>query len=313
MKTNAVLFEAPQKVDVRPLPMIPAGADDVIVEALWSGISTGTEKRLFEGTMPFFPGLSYPLVPGYETVGRVVQTAAGSDLAEGDLVMVPGSRCFDGAAGLFGATASRLIAPAAKVVPVEEELGADATLLTLAATAFHALNLPAAPPPDLIIGHGVLGRLAARILLALGHPAPVIWETNPARRDGAEGYTVSTAEDCGDRRFACVLDASGTPGIIDLSVRHLQPGGTIVLAGFYDTRLSFEFAPAFMREARIAIAAEFRPADLIAVHDLVRAGKLSLAGLITHTHSAEAAPAAYETAFGDPGCVKMILDWRGAQ
>jgi myo-inositol-1(or 4)-monophosphatase len=36
---------------------------------LHSGISTGTERLLWDGTMPPFPGLGYPLVPGYETVG----------------------------------------------------------------------------------------------------------------------------------------------------------------------------------------------------------------------------------------------------
>ena len=37
---------------------------------------------------------------------------------------------------------------------------------------------------------------------------------------------------------------------------------------------------------------------------------LSLAGLITHRHDALAADAAYRTAFGDPACLKMTLDWR---
>ena len=38
----------------------------------WSGISTGTEKLLWSGRMPPFPGMGYPLVPGYESVGRIV-------------------------------------------------------------------------------------------------------------------------------------------------------------------------------------------------------------------------------------------------
>ena len=38
---------------------------------------------------------------------------------------------------------------------------------------------------------------------------------------------------------------------------------------------------------------------------------LSLAGLITHTCPAADAPKAYETAFTDASCLKMILDWKG--
>ncbi len=65
-----------------------------------------------------------------------------------------------------------------------------------------------------------------------------------------------------------------------------------------------------MREARIRVAAEWREPDLVAVKELAESGRLSLDGLITHRHAAADAAAAYRTAFGDPACLKMILDWR---
>ena len=37
---------------------------------------------------------------------------------------------------------------------------------------------------------------------------------------------------------------------------------------------------------------------------------LSLDGLITHHAAADEADRAYRTAFGDAGCLKMVLDWR---
>jgi 3-hydroxyethyl bacteriochlorophyllide a dehydrogenase len=77
--------------------------------------------------------------------------------------------------------------------------------------------------------------------------------------------------------------------------------------------MSFRFTPAFMREAKFRIAAEFRPADVHAVLDLLASGRLSLDGLITHTASPGDAETAYRTAFGDPDCLKMILDWRELQ
>jgi 3-hydroxyethyl bacteriochlorophyllide a dehydrogenase len=74
--------------------------------------------------------------------------------------------------------------------------------------------------------------------------------------------------------------------------------------------LSFAFPAAFMREARIRIAAEWKEADLIAVKRLIESGDLDLDGLITHRQVATEAPSAYRTAFTDPSCLKMILDWR---
>ena len=66
-----------------------------------------------------------------------------------------------------------------------------------------------------------------------------------------------------------------------------------------------------MREARIRVAAQWLPADLAAVSDLVAAGRLSLDGLVTHRARASDAAAAYRTAFDDPDCLKMVLDWKG--
>ena len=47
---------------------------------------------------------------------------------------------------------------------------------------------PGKTAPDLIVGHGVLGRLLARLTIAAGCPAPTVWEIDPARMSGADGY-----------------------------------------------------------------------------------------------------------------------------
>ena len=106
------------------------------------------------------------------------------------------------------------------------------------------------------------------------------------------------------------MDASGAGELLDTLIARLAKGGEITLAGFYEAPLSFTFPPAFMREARIRIAAEFTRDDLNAVMDLISAGRLSLAGLITDRAKAADAPAAYARAFTDPACIKMALDWR---
>jgi 3-hydroxyethyl bacteriochlorophyllide a dehydrogenase len=64
-----------------------------------------------------------------------------------------------------------------------------------------------------------------------------------------------------------------------------------------------------MREARFRIASEFKKPDLDEVQRLLDAGLLSLDGLITHRAQPAQAASAYQTAFTDPACLKMILDW----
>ncbi len=285
MNTLAVVLEQPERLALERLALSEPGDEDVVVEIDYSGISTGTEKLLWSGRMPPFPGMGYPLVPGYESVGRVSHAGERSGHVVGETVFVPGARCYGEVRGLFGGTASRVVTAGSRVIPVSEKLGERAVLLALAATAYHAvsgggLRLSVAPP-ELIVGHGVLGRLLARMTVLAGG-APVVWERNTARATGAEGYR-----------------------------SRLVPGGEIVLAGFYSEPLSFSFPPAFMREAQIRAAAEWKRPDMLAVKHLVDTKVLSLDGLITHHERATAAEPAFRTAFADAGCLKMVLDWRG--
>jgi 3-hydroxyethyl bacteriochlorophyllide a dehydrogenase len=138
----------------------------------------------------------------------------------------------------------------------------------------------------------------------------VVWERNPQRAGGALGYRVLHPDEDPRRDYRAIYDVSGDAALLDTLVAHLAPGGEIVLAGFYSEPLTFAFPPAFMREARIRVAAEWREADLAAVTALAASGRLLLDGLITHRADASQADAAYRTAFGDPACLKMVLDWR---
>lgn len=308
MNTVAVVLEKPEQIVLTQLDMSPPGEEDVVVEVEWSGISSGTERLLWSGSMPPFPGMGYPLVPGYEFVGRVSVAGPRSGCKVGDHVFVPGARCFGDVKGLFGGAASRVVVPGSRVVSVDADLGEKGVLLALAATAYHAIQ--GGVHPDLIVGHGVLGRLLARITVALGREAPLVWERNPDRHDGAVGYRVMSPDDNQQQRFHAIYDVSGDAKLLDTLIGRLAPRGEIVLAGFYTDPLSFAFPPAFMKEARIRIAAEWQPGDLAGVKQLIADRRLSLDGLITHRHDATDAVAAYRTAFTDPHCLKMILDWR---
>ncbi len=167
-----------------------------------------------------------------------------------------------------------------------------------------------ASPPTSSLGHGVLGRLIARIVIASGAPAPTVWEKNASRFAGAAGYQVIDPDQDPRRDYRVICDVSGDSSILDALVSRLAPGGEIVLAGFYADRLSFSFPPAFMKEARMRVAAQWQKADMLAVKQLVDSGRLSFDGLITHRSTADGAPSAYRVAFEDPACLKMVLDWR---
>ena len=95
--------------------------------------------------------------------------------------------------------------PGARALPLASGWGERGVLLALAATAQHAV---AGGLPDLIVGHGVLGRLLARLTVAAGGQ-PVVWERHGGRTDGAIGYRVTQAAD--RRTRGATTAASLTP------------------------------------------------------------------------------------------------------
>ena len=262
--------------------------------------------------MPPFPGMGYPLVPGYEALGEVVEASKTSGLRAGDRVFVPGASCFGEVRGLFGAAAARISTHPDRLAKLDRGIGPEGALLALAATAHHALAAQIDALPELIVGHGVLGRLLARMTILMGGAPPTVWETDSLRKIGEYPYAILDVETDSRRDYSVICDVTGDASILDSLIGRLSKGGEIVLAGFYPSRINFAFPMAFMKEARLRIAAEWAPEDMAVVVDWLDKGALRLDDLITHQSPVQNALHAYHTAFTDSACLKMILDWKGS-
>ena len=312
-RSTAVVFEQPGKMALRHVQLPEPHSTDCVVKVHWTGISTGTERLLWDGRMPPFPGLAYPLVPGYESVGSVIEPGKDTELTAGQRVFVPGSRGFTDVHGLFGGAAQSLVVPADRLISLPSEMESTGVLLALAATACHALGrMEDLGPPELIIGHGALGRLLVRVTEARYQMTPVVWETAAERREGHHNYPVIDPKEDDRRDYQRVCDVSGASLIIDQAVHHLAKGATVLLAGFYAAPIQFNFPAAFMREVDLRISAEWQSEDMQTALDLISGGDLSLSGIITHDQPYDSAETAYQKAFSDPRCLKMVLDWRDA-
>ena len=72
---RAVVIPAANEVVLRDVVLTPAGDNDVTIETCYTSISAGTERMLLAGRMPH-PMLQFPVIPGYETVGRIIATGS---------------------------------------------------------------------------------------------------------------------------------------------------------------------------------------------------------------------------------------------
>ncbi|MCA9955089.1 MAG: alcohol dehydrogenase catalytic domain-containing protein, partial [Anaerolineales bacterium] len=182
MKTKAVIISEPGKVGLAEVALRPFSPQDVIVQTAYTSISAGTERMLLAGQMPH-PMLKLPVIPGYETVGRIVEI--GDEVDDSWLnrwVYVGGAQCYDGINAAWGGQSARLSVPADRVIPLENVEPRQGVLLALAATALHGINLlnPQAGDRLLVLGQGPVGQLAARLARIRGAWVAVV-DRNPNR------------------------------------------------------------------------------------------------------------------------------------
>lgn len=314
---RAVVISAVNTVGLHDVALTELAPHEVVVETMYTSISAGTERMLMAGQMPH-PMLQFPVIPGYETVGRIV--ALGSDVPadmHGQIVYVGGARCFVGVNPAWGGQASHLHADYRRVVQLDGVQPAHGVLLALAATAMHGVDIAGELTGKrvLVIGQGPVGQIAARIAMLRGADVSVV-DKNPQRLAQSvathiiDVSTVPFAEHQLNA-FDVIIEASGSMTALTGTLTRLASNGTVVLLGYYD-EVRLPYMPLFLAQAKLLTAKEWAPGDLVRCRDLIAQGALDVGGLLTHTHSVHDVQAAYHTALQDATCLKLLLTWPSA-
>lgn len=319
MNAKAIVIPEPNSVELREVQLTEPGADDVVVQTFYTSISAGTERMLLGGRLPH-PMLSFPVVPGYESVGRVAQ--AGANVPPellGQWVYIGGARCFVDVNPAWGGQSSVLIADYRRVVPLNSVEPHQGVLLALAATALHGVDLlgdaehaSGTQRRALVLGQGPVGQIAARLLRRQG-----TWVAVSDRDAGRlERSSADLATLAGDTPLKealgepvhTIIEATGSMAALADALPALAEGGTVLLLGYYD-ELRLPYMPLFLKQARLLTAREWAPGDLVRCRDMIADSTLDLRGLITHTLPVAQVSAAYQTALNDPACLKLLLEW----
>src|SRR5262245_50568480 len=321
---QAVVLE-PFKTGVREIDLPDPAPNQVLVQCAWSAISAGTELAVYTGTHqwlkdPNLPDWKFPFRPGYSAAGTVVAVGVEvKGVKPGDRVSYPGNHAshelltIGHERGRFWKLPDNLDFDKAAVACIARYgLGASIRAgLTLGRSAA-------------VLGLGIIGQFALRCLIAAG-ANPVVgidavkMRREAARAAGADHVINPSAGDgrqqlsefLGTRGAEIVADATGVPDAIPVAMSLACDGGQVVVVGsprgiakevnFYDDlhRRYIEvtgahgnmlFEPA---HTRLAGAWDIHKAQMWLLRQLA-SGRLSLAGLVTHTIAATGLAAAYE-------------------
>ncbi|MER7973352.1 MULTISPECIES: zinc-binding alcohol dehydrogenase [unclassified Streptomyces] len=248
MKRTAHAFwlDRPGHGALREADLPEPGAGDVVVRALYSGVSRGTETLVFRGGVPEsqhaamrapfqegeFPG---PVKYGYLSVGVVEE----------------------GPAELTGRTVfclhphqTRYVVPATAVTVVPDDVpAARAVLAGTVETAVNALwdAAPLIGDRITVVGGGMVGCSVAALLARFPGVRVQLVDADPARADVARALGVAfalPADARGDRDL--VVHASATEQGLTRALELLAPEGTVLELSWYgDRKVSLPLGEAF--------------------------------------------------------------------
>jgi threonine dehydrogenase-like Zn-dependent dehydrogenase len=226
---KALVFQAPHEAAVTDIRDPQIGPDEVLVKSHAVGICH-SDFELYEGR--YIIPVSYPIIPGHEWCGEVVETgAAVRGLQSGDCVV---GECVVGPAGrdhfgfsIDGADAEYFKARGEWLHKLPEGLSfTEGAMVEPLSVAYNATVLAGGvDPADVVavLGGGPIGLLC--VMAAAANNATVILvEPQNGRRDkalqiGARAALDPTAHDfvdavaalTGGRGFDVVIEAAGSP------------------------------------------------------------------------------------------------------
>ncbi|GAA2803789.1 alcohol dehydrogenase catalytic domain-containing protein [Kitasatospora paracochleata] len=251
---TALRIEAPHRAALARIPEPSPPPGELLIRTGLVGLC-GTDLELLHGTASYLRDgrARYPLVPGHEWVGTVVDGDA--EFPTGQRVvghtMVPCGlcpRCQAGRralcrrlteVGLYGrpgAAAEYLTMPRTSLTAVPDAVDdTAAALVEPAVTVVGALERAGCRLPDrvAVIGTGTIGLLAVQLAARLAGSVDAIG-IDPAgralaRRCGAVRAT--TPEEADDGAYSLVVEASGAAPSFLRGLRLLEPGGRLAVVG----------------------------------------------------------------------------------
>jgi 2-desacetyl-2-hydroxyethyl bacteriochlorophyllide A dehydrogenase len=225
-RIEAITYTGVNQIEVREYALGEVGSSDIVVKTRYSMVSSGTELRVLGGQ--YGAKDRYPLIPGYSSVGEVVQVGAEvAGFRVGDLVSCRNPNPVPGVNAMWGGQASLQVhVTSGENRPVL--LPAGATPLDYVTVEISAIGLrgvvaaaPRSGETAVVLGQGLIGAFSAAWLNAAGCRV-IVADLEDGRLKRAEKWAAATVKvsdpDAEARILALcnggadiVVECSGTP------------------------------------------------------------------------------------------------------
>jgi 2-desacetyl-2-hydroxyethyl bacteriochlorophyllide A dehydrogenase len=343
MSARRVSYTAARTLTVESAEVLPAPFGHVRIDVAYTGIC-GTDLHIYHGAMD--ARVEPPGVIGHEMSGRIAEVGPGvPGWQAGDHVTVmPLSPCGACPACLSGHShiCHRLVfigidadgslqnswtVPADTLVRLPAGLRLDhAALVEPTAVAVHDVRRAGLRPGEktLVVGGGPVGlligvvarRAGADVLLAEpdGYRRSVAAELGLATVDPVAGDLAGTVERwTGGAGAAVAFEVSGAAAGVTAAVDALATRGRLVQVAIHPTPREVSLHRFFWRELTLLGARLYDRGDFERAVELLAAGEIPAATLISRIEPLDRAADAFEALESGGGVMKVLIDCGGAE
>jgi L-iditol 2-dehydrogenase len=338
---RALVVSAPNEFAVEQVERPVPGEFEVVCKVRAVAIC-GTDPHIIQGDYPGFWPKEWPLTPGHEWCGDVVDVGEGAArLGWREGTRVAGTshaacgycaRCIEGrynicenfgVEGLHeqyghnapGAYAEYVRHSIKSVFPVPDELSdEEAAMLDPTAIALHTVLRGGHRPGDTVavVGPGVMGLLVAECARALGAGRVIVIGRGARLRRAAElGHDTVDFTDTDPVEAArgadVALECSGAPEAVGQCVELVRKGGRVAVIGIPLKDATLPMPRTVLDEIDV-VGVRATAGEMPRAIELAASGRIRLRELITHRFALEDFAQAYET-FTErrDGALKVIV------
>ncbi|KAH5115224.1 hypothetical protein HBI25_215940 [Parastagonospora nodorum] len=317
---KALQYSEAEKFAVVQIDVPSIGDDDVLVKISACGVC-GTDLHYHKGEFL----AKWPLIPGHEAAGTIAAIGANvKNVSVGDRVaadpMQPCLTCFHCmrrkpllcenmtafGGNVPGGFAEYCRYPARQVHPIGDLPDLEAILVEPAACATHGIERMQIEVGSrvLLFGCGPTGILLAQLVKMNGAAHLTIASKGGPKLDLArqlqiadEYVTISDTEAhvqmkalaaSNPHGFDIVIEATGSPTVLESSLDFVRKGGKLVVYGVYDDSVKIAWSPFRIWEHEVTILASFcSMGHMPHVLEYVKSGRLKMGGVVNKTFRIE--------------------------
>ncbi|OQO89870.1 zinc-dependent alcohol dehydrogenase family protein [Saccharomonospora piscinae] len=327
---RAAVVDEPGRIRVGDVGEPKPGPADVVIRVGACGIC-GTDLHIADG---HFPPTPYPIVPGHEFAGEIVEVGqdAPGGWAVGDRVAVDpslfcghcgpcraghGNLCANwGATGdtVDGAFAEYVAVPASTCHRMPEGMTfAQGALVEPVSCAVHGIRRVGVEAGErfLVMGAGTMGLILQQLLLRAGAKVTVV-DRNADRlpratRLGADAVAGDAAELDGET-FDAAVDCTGAVPAIEAAFDRVRRGGRLLVFGVAPEEARVSLSPFRIYNDEITIVGSMAVLHSYgAALDLVAQGAVDTDELVTHSLPLERFGEALELMRGGTGLKIQVV------